>query len=272
VCSTSRKKSPFPASTLRLSHCPELRVANPLAEHVLLYDGEELVGAKQNRILVGARTELPIPVSCVEQGRWHHVGADFSAAPHAAHPELRRRKAESLRMDPLARGLSQGEVWDEVREKNMRMDVHSMTDASADAYRRWEEPLLELERSFPLQPGQAGAVLALGDSLCLDYVSRPDAFERLYPKLLRGYMLDALERLDRPAANGNVIGAFVAEISAAQRTRRPSAGLGEDLRLESASVIGSGLELEGELLQLSGFTSGRQRRTFGRIARPSRRA
>jgi hypothetical protein len=256
---------------------PELRVVNPLAEHVLLYDGEELVGAKQNRILnvsvlVGTRTELPIPVSCVEQGRWHHVGMDFRGAPHAAHPELRRRKAESLRMEPLARGLSQGEVWDEVREKNLRMDVHSMTGASADAYRRWEEPLLELERAFPLQPGQAGAVLALGSSLCLDYVSRPDAFERLYSKLLRGYMLDALERLDQPGAVGNNISGFAAEIASARRTRRPSAGLGEDLRLEGASVIGSGLELEGELLQLSGFTSGRERRTFGRIARPSRRS
>ena len=80
---------------------PELRVVNPLAEHVLLYDGEELVGAKQNRILnvsvlVGAETELPIPVSCVEQGRWRHMSMQFRAAPHAAHAELRGRKAESL--------------------------------------------------------------------------------------------------------------------------------------------------------------------------------
>jgi hypothetical protein len=135
---------------------PELVVENPLDQRVLLYDGEELVGAKQNRILnvsvlVGAGTELPIPVSCVEQGRWHHVGMDFRGAPHAAHPELRRRKAETLRMEPLARGLSQGEVWDEVREKNTRMQVRSSTGASADAYRHWQEPLLELERAFPIR-------------------------------------------------------------------------------------------------------------------------
>lgn len=30
---------------------PTLAVENPLDENVLLYDGEELVGAKQNRIL-----------------------------------------------------------------------------------------------------------------------------------------------------------------------------------------------------------------------------
>src|SRR5262245_2364698 len=53
---------------------PELLAHNPLETSVLLYDGEELLGAKQNRILnvtvlVAARSETRIPVSCVEQGR-----------------------------------------------------------------------------------------------------------------------------------------------------------------------------------------------------------
>ena len=51
---------------------------------VLLYDGEELVGAKQNRILnvtvlVAAKSHIRIPVSCVEQGRWQAQSAVFSA-------------------------------------------------------------------------------------------------------------------------------------------------------------------------------------------------
>jgi hypothetical protein len=76
---------------------PELVVSNPLAEDVLLYDGEELLGAKQNRILnvsvlVAGKTTLSIPVSCVEQGRWRHVSADFAAASHISHAQLRRRK------------------------------------------------------------------------------------------------------------------------------------------------------------------------------------
>src|SRR5215203_6553584 len=46
-----------------------LLVENPLETLVLLYEGEELVGAKQNRILdrtllVDARSRLPVPVSC----------------------------------------------------------------------------------------------------------------------------------------------------------------------------------------------------------------
>src|SRR5688572_27645210 len=94
---------------------PELQVVNPLAEQVLLYDGEELIGAKQNRILnlsvlVGGKTELPIPVSCVEQGRWHHMTGSFASASHSSSPQLRLRKHMSLGREPLARGVSQREV------------------------------------------------------------------------------------------------------------------------------------------------------------------
>ena len=80
---------------------PELVVANPLDEWVLLYDGEELVGAKQNRILnltvlVAAESVTPIPVSCVEAGRWHRRSPTFAAAAHTAGPQLRLRKARAL--------------------------------------------------------------------------------------------------------------------------------------------------------------------------------
>jgi hypothetical protein len=238
---------------------PQRAVTNPTDANVLLYDGEELVGAKQNRILnmtvlVAARSRTPIPVSCVEEGRWSRRTASFGAAPHAAHPELRRRKAERLAAEPMALGAAQSEVWDEVRAKSARLGVHSPTGAQADVFRSHEDELRELERAFPLQPGQCGSVLALGNDLCLDYVSRPDAFARLYPKLRAGYLLDGLERLDgKPARRASLEG-FVGSVETATRARRPSAGLGKDVRLAGLGVVGSGLELEGELLQLCAFT------------------
>ena len=53
---------------------PELIVGNRGSQRLLLLEGEELRGAKQNRILnttvlVPALSQLTIPVSCVEQGR-----------------------------------------------------------------------------------------------------------------------------------------------------------------------------------------------------------
>jgi hypothetical protein len=54
---------------------PNLKVHNKSPRMVLILDGEELVGAKQNRIvnttiLVAGNATVVIPVSCVEQGRW----------------------------------------------------------------------------------------------------------------------------------------------------------------------------------------------------------
>ena len=256
---------------------PELFVENPTGADVLLYDGEELVGAKQNRILnvsvlVAAGAKLPIPVSCVEQGRWSRRSDAFGSAKHISHSHLRRRKAETLAAQPLARGVAQGQVWDEVREKQTRMGVRSETAANRDTFEAHGARLRALEQAFAVAPGQCGAVLGLGDDLCLDAVSRPDAFALLWPKLRAGYLLDALERLDGRATSVERVSAFVGEIGEARVTRGPSAGLGDDLRLRGGGLIGSGLALDGETIQLSAFTSeDGGERAFGRIARPSRR-
>jgi ARG and Rhodanese-Phosphatase-superfamily-associated Protein domain len=44
-------------------------------------DGQELVGAKQNRVLnvtvlIEAESEVLLPLSCVEEGRWHELRPD----------------------------------------------------------------------------------------------------------------------------------------------------------------------------------------------------
>jgi len=252
---------------------PELAVVNPLESSVLLYDGEELLGAMQNRILnvtvlVAAHSETRIPVSCVEQGRWHARSAFFGAARHAAYPELRRRKAERLSAAPLDRGVAQSEVWDALSEKAARLEVHSPTGAQADVFGAHERDLGALRDAFPLQPGQSGAMLCLDGRVCLDYLSRPEAFARLYPKLLEGYLLDAIEFLDAKASGDPE--SFLSALAASPRSRGPSAGLGEDIRLRSDGIVGSGLELNGELVQLCAFSS-ENGGAKTRIARPSRR-
>lgn len=56
----------------------QLAFRNRGLDPAFLLDGEELVGAKQNRILnlsilVPGQTSLEIPVSCVEQSRWSRL-------------------------------------------------------------------------------------------------------------------------------------------------------------------------------------------------------
>jgi hypothetical protein len=152
------------------------------------------------------------------------------------------------------------------------MEAWSPTGAANDVYATHRASLAELEAQFPLEPGQCGALLALDDTLCLDWVSRPGAFVQLWPKLRRGYLLDALEALDGPPASPESLARFADTVTRARPTQQPSVGLGNDVRLRGDRIIGAGLELGGELLQLSAFTTdGGAERALGRIARPSRR-
>lgn len=74
---------------------PELTVENKGEQPVLFLEGEALEGAKQNRILntsvlVGPKTQLIVPVSCVEQGRWRRRSASFSHRKMHASGTMRR--------------------------------------------------------------------------------------------------------------------------------------------------------------------------------------
>lgn len=228
-----------------------LFLTNPLADCVLLYEGEELVGAKQNRvlersILAAAGSKLDIPAKCVEQGRWGYRSRRFAPAPRAAHPELRR-----IRHDLGA--PSQGAVWGEIAAKSARLGVHSLTGAAEEMYVQHTASLDEYLQALPRLDGQAGAIVGIaGELVCLDFVSRSEVFAGLYLKLLRGYALSAIERpLDKPLRRRD-LGRFLGELELAKRDRRPAVGLGEEGVLTEYAV-GAELSVEGEVVALSAY-------------------
>ena len=66
---------------------PELKVINQAEKPVLFLDGEELSGAKQNRvlnatILLREKSSTVIPVSCTEHGRWSYQSSHFEESGH----------------------------------------------------------------------------------------------------------------------------------------------------------------------------------------------
>ncbi len=224
-----------------------LLVDNPLAERVLVYEGEELAGAKQNRVirgtvLVEAKTSMKIGVHCVERGRWAFNSAHFAPVPRAAYPELRK-----------AQRLGQGAVWAEVEAKQFRMDSHSPTEAAEQLYVDHKGLLDEYLQALPRLDGQAGALVGVaGRLVCLDFVSRSEVFAGLYLKLLRGYALSAIEQpVNRPLRKA-AVGRFLGELELAQRTRRPAVALGEERQLTEYAV-GSELVVDGEVVALTAF-------------------
>jgi hypothetical protein len=132
--------------------------------------------------------------------------------------------------------------------------VESPTSSHADMFLQHEDALTDLQAAFPARPGQCGIAVVLPDgSVCLDYVSRPDAYAAHHGKLVAGYLMDALDQIDRPATGIEPLNRLLHRLSLVAVGRSASAGLGSDLRAQTKSVTVTGLELDGEVLQLSAY-------------------
>ncbi len=203
----------------------DLRAVNPLTVPVLLYEGEEVRGAQQDRtfdvsVLVPPRGEVEVPVCCVERGRWDGSrGAEaFDASPQAAFPALRAAKSRQARA-AMAAGQAaradQQQVWAQVEDRGA---AASPTHAMRDAFARHEARIDVLERAVTRRDGQVGALACLGGRpAVLDLVSRSDVFASLFRPLLRGYCLDAAARAGPRAGPG-----AVPRVAARRGVRRPA--------------------------------------------------
>ena len=242
---------------------PELKVLNDLSQPVLLLDGEELVGAKQNRILnltimVPANTEMTIPVSCVEAGRWQHSSAAFAAADRTQFARGRAKKltqvSDSLRMSGRRSG-NQTDIWQEIAAKSSRMAIASSTAAMAAIYERNQARLNEFVRAMPRSDRQVGAVFSIdGKIVGVDIFDSPNSFAKTAPKLIRSYAVDALDSTVEAAGDTNgQVRIFLEHIAACDFSCFKAVGLGDDLRFNTPYLAGAALLVSGQVVHLVSF-------------------
>lgn len=243
---------------------PELAFENSGSGKILLVDGDELVGAKQNRILnltilVGGGQKLVIPVSCVEQGRWRYHDPEFASAGRALFSKARASKmaqvTESM-VTAQARSANQSRIWADVAEKVASFGARSETLAMGDAYESRAGQVGAYVNAFRPASRQVGAVVAIdGRPVGLELFDSAAAFSRYLQKLVRSYALDAIETAgDKPLApSGAEVRRFLDSIRAADGERFPALGEGEDIRLTGKGVAGGALVLDGRLVHLAGF-------------------
>jgi hypothetical protein len=250
---------------------PELKFVNSGGLPVFLLDGEELVGAKQNRILnlsilVAAGKTLIIPVSCVEAGRWSHRSQHFASAPRAHYAEGRARKMAQVSASLRATGQrrsDQSAVWDHIREKSANFCVSSETSAMSDIFEQESVRLEDYVRPFPVVEGQSGAIFAIGERIAgFDLFDSPDTFRKLFPKLLRSYGLDALDHARREGSDTKArctpakANAFLGRVAKSKAEEFPAVGEGIDVRLSGRNLNGAALVADDHVIHLSAFSMG----------------
>jgi len=244
---------------------PSLYVRNSGDTRVLILDGEELRGAKQNRvlnttILVDRQSDLTVPVSCTEAGRWSYESVHFAAAEYVAERRVRSRLRQSVETSVRAgRGFisDQGAVWDEVSMLHARQGTHSETGAMRGAFESKKAALQGYLDAVAPVDGQQGLLVLLGERVVgLDFLSIPEKYARLHDKLVRSYALEALG-VDE-AGDGDEAGkapdaavvreaaeAFLRRLGGLDGQRFKSPGLGWDVRFSGAGLVGSLLTYRG---------------------------
>ncbi len=261
---------------------PELRFENLGSKPVLVLDGEELIGAKQNRtvnltILAPAKQTIVIPVSCVEAGRWHMQSGEFRPAEHVMYCRARAARTAQVTASMAATGTrrsDQAAVWNEIAGKSERLEAASPTQAMSAIYDSHSVSIEAYLRAFVWTEGQVGMLFAIGaHTLGLDLLDAAGAMRALLPKLVRSYALDAIETSRGEPADNAVAQQFLGRLAAARTIAEPAVGLGKDVRLSGESVSGGALWAGDRYIHVCGFTTDSEQPSgIGtRMSRPTRR-
>jgi hypothetical protein len=247
---------------------PQLKVVNKSVKMVLILDGEELVGAKQNRIvnttiLVDRNTTLVIPVSCVEHGRWSYNTSKFHSQNRMMSSNLRNIKCEHVNYSVRSTGefrSDQGAIWEEIADKATRMEAPSPSGAMAAIYDKERPSLDEYIRDFHLIDSQVGAIFMINGHVAgMDAFGRSETFTKVFKKLLESYALDAIDWYEEGKeykALKSEVTKFRKAADAADAEGQPGVGLGSDFRIESKKVTGFALSVNDQVLHLSVFARG----------------
>lgn len=243
---------------------PELRVENVADLPILLLDGEELAGARQNRvlnttILLQKQSKTVVPVSCTEQGRWAYTSPAFRDSEVVMSPRLRCTKTRTV-SESLARGrqyrADQVAIWNDVEDLHRRAQTQSATMAMRDVHESRRSSLTDYMDAFPLVEGQTGLLVMIdGIAVGMDILSRADAFTHLGPKLIQSYAMEALVGTPRSRRKPSMktAEAFLNTAAGSQGRVYKSVGHGEDMRFTGGQALGSALVYRQRVIHAAFF-------------------
>jgi hypothetical protein len=236
---------------------PNLAVDNRGETLVLFVEGQELRGAKQNRVLnasvlIAAKTKTVLPVSCVEQGRWRYVSKNFSSSDAYASAKLRAVLKSSVTTSACSGGghsSDQGAVWSEVSRQMSALGSTSPTMAMSDTVTSHKPVIDRHVAAVSYAEGAAGLVVAVGGKIVsVDLFDAPETCKKVWPRVISGMALDAMEEQATATVTADDVTAAVANLATEPWQPAPAAGAGEEQRSQSARWHGSVLALNGTLV------------------------
>ena len=245
-------------------HVPKIKIVNRSARMVLLIAGEQVVGCKQNRVMnasmmVPAKSEMPIPVTCVESGRWGYRSPAFTSGDTLSHSSLRSMMSAQSLSSYKRSGVpisDQSAVWREVSRKIGAMKSYSESDSLQDVFHDYDAKLKDIMQALTAPTDCNGAVFVVGGRIAgADFFDKPETLRKLWPKLVKSCAIDALEPSEQGPASPEpeAILSWLQSAAGATAEAFPSPGAGEDVRIEGENVLGASLVVEDHPVHMELF-------------------
>lgn len=240
---------------------PWLLAKNALDKKVLLIEGEEVLGGKQNRtinvtILLAEQSATKIPVSCVEAHRWAKRTEEFEDSGRIVDFNVRSHKLKEYALKPQSRlehRPNQNVVWEAVDETLEQYEVDSETLAAYDVYRvkmnKLEDFMAELK---PLKNQTGMAVFLDGGLVGIEYLAPASKFKKYFKKFLSsyyfipGWLKKEARKKTKKLKNIKEMLGEPEELSLVK-----SPGLGRNIYAKWGKYAAHGLEYEGKVIQFS---------------------
>lgn len=258
----------------------DIRFRNISEKFALLFEGEELLGAKQNRILnisvlVKPKADQILPVSCVEAGRWHHNHRDrsqqrFRSANRMHYARGRAFENRAVSMSLASRSeirSDQSGVWAGIAEKSRRMGAHSPSSASDAMFVSTQPQIQTFLEAFEPQPNQIGSVFLInGQVLGMEIFKSEKTHKSLMPKLVQSYALDAIDSALTRKFDGNgksaefskdqletAVKDFISRFQTSETNQFDGVAEGENFRFNGKQLTGGALVHDDQILHLCAF-------------------
>lgn len=231
-----------------------LIVKNNAVTPLILIDGEEVIGGDQNRlvnstILVAPKSEMKIPVSCTERGRWAYK-SEFKDSEYIANYETRRAKMSAIRLKKPV----QNTVWSSIDCLEDVNEYKSPTSAMTESYDNLKIDHNNFIKAFTIENDQNGIVIILnGEIKGFELFLNSEIYKEFHEKILKSYLIDAKNENTTFSINIDEIKLVLDNAIASNFEKKESEGLEEAYEFENESGFGKLYSYSQEIIHWSYF-------------------
>ena len=231
-----------------------LIVKNRAVTPLILIDGEEVVGGDQNRIvnatiLIDAKSEMGIPVSCTEKGRWAYK-SEFKQSNYIANYKTRRAKEYASRKHHHFQDV----IWSSIHDLETENSFASPTSAMEESYENLKIDHNKIIKEFEIVPGQNGVLVIVdGEIKGFELFLNSEIYKEFHEKILKSYLIDSKIENKTFTINTDAAETVIRKALHSTFEKKQNNGVEEAFEFENDEGLGTLYTYKDQIIHLSYF-------------------